>query len=60
MQSAGMPELKCSADIEYMRNMLSLQFTEMEAEAKFKKEIINSMNSRIRTLDNFIHNLKHK
>lgn len=60
MQSAGMPELKRSSDIEYMRNMLSLQFTDMEAEAKFKKEIINSMNSRIRTLDNLIHNLKHK
>jgi len=58
MLSAGMPELSTAADLEYLVNQLSLDISEHEANAKFKKEISDSLNSNWRRVDNFIHTLK--
>jgi hypothetical protein len=55
-----MPELLQRQDIEYLREMLSLELTEEQANEKFIKEIKNSLNSFSRRVDNWLHNLKHK
>jgi phosphatidylinositol-4,5-bisphosphate 3-kinase catalytic subunit alpha/beta/delta len=59
MITAGMPELKNKEEIKYLREMLSLKLTEMEADIKFNAEIQNALNNTFRRIDNFIHNLKH-
>ena len=59
MTSAGMPELKNKDDIKYLREMLSLKLTEMEADTKFTLEIKNALNNTFRRLDNLLHNVKH-
>ena len=59
MVTAGMPELTKKKEIEYLREMLSLKLTEMEAESKFLEEIENSLNNTFRRFDNLMHNFKH-
>ena len=59
MISAGMPELKKKEEIKYLREMLSLKLTEMEADSKFSSEIKNALDNTFRRLDNFLHNIKH-
>lgn len=59
MISAGMPELSNETDIEYFRDMLSLELTESEASERFRREIMSARNNAFRRLDNAIHNLKH-
>lgn len=59
MISAGMPELTCKKDILYLRRMLHLNATREEAESLFEKEIDNAINSTWRSIDNFLHNVKH-
>ena len=59
MISARMTELSQRKDILYLRNMLHLNSTKDEAEALFDKEIDNAINSTWRSIDNFLHNVKH-
>lgn len=54
-----MPELKEKYEITYLKTMLSLRYTEMEADKKFRGEILKSLGSTFRRIDNLIHNLKH-
>jgi hypothetical protein len=60
MIPANMPELLVRSDVEYLRDMLSLDMSEAQASAKFAKEIKTCLNSFSRRFDNWIHNLKHK
>jgi phosphatidylinositol-4,5-bisphosphate 3-kinase len=60
MVPAGMPELLDRSDITYLREMLSLELSNDQANAKFIAEIKNSLNTVSRRIDNWIHNLKHK
>jgi len=55
-----MPELQSPSDIEYLRDQLSINLTEQEATNKFKKEIIESLGSSFRRIDNFIHGLRRR
>lgn len=59
MVSAGMPELMQEADIAYLRDKLCLNISDKEAEKCFKNEIKRSLESTLRRLDNWLHNLKH-
>lgn len=58
MVTAGMPELKKKSEIKYLREMLSLKLTEMEANNKFSDEITNSLNNTFRRIDNLFHNIR--
>jgi len=60
MLSAGMPELQEYADIEYLKNRLSLELSEQEANILFVNEIHNSLDDTFRKIDNFFHALKRK
>ena len=59
MVAAGMPELSCADDIEYLATMMDTGITEQEATVKFKAEIKNSLATKSRRVDNMIHNIKH-
>lgn len=54
----GMPELSDESDIEYLKMRLSLDLSEQEATNKFKREIYDSLNTTMRKIDNFFHNIK--
>ena len=60
MLPAGMPELNEREAINYLRDMLSLDKTDVEANEKLRLELKNCLNSFTRQLDNWLHNLKHK
>ena len=60
MLAAGMPELESYSDIEYLKNQLSLDLSEMEANNKFINEIHNSLDDTFRRIDNLFHALKRK
>ena len=60
MLTGGMPELSNLNDIDYLTNMLSMNLSDQEADIKFKQEIINSLDSTWRRIDNLIHNIKRK
>jgi len=53
-----MPELSQYSDIDYLKNQLSLDLSELEATNKFINEIHNSLNSTFRRIDNLFHALK--
>lgn len=59
MTPAGMPELLCYDDVNYLRDMLSLTLTESEASSKFQQEITSSVDDTYRRFDNAIHNALH-
>jgi phosphatidylinositol-4,5-bisphosphate 3-kinase len=59
MVAAGMPELIKETDIYYMRDKLLLHEKESKAEKKLNEEIENSLDSKYRRFDNFIHNIRH-
>ena len=59
MVAAGMPELMMESDIYYMRDKLLLNEKESKAEKKLHEEIENSLDSKYRRFDNFIHNMRH-
>lgn len=58
MIPAGIPELTCDADIEYMKEKLALGLTEEQAGRLIKKEIKKCLNDYYRLFDNWIHNIK--
>ena len=58
MIPAGIPELTCDEDIEYMRKKLVLEMTEEQASRLMKKEIKKCLNDYYRLFDNWIHNIK--
>ena len=58
MVAAGMPELLKESDIYYMRDKLLLNEKPAKAEKKLNEEIENSLDSKYRRLDNFIHNVR--
>jgi phosphatidylinositol-4,5-bisphosphate 3-kinase len=55
-----MPELSKPADIQYLKNQLALDLTELEATSRFEQEILNSLNSTWRRIDNVLHNMRRK
>ena len=59
MINANLPELKTVNDIGYIRNMLHLDKSENEAMKIFLNEINKAVHTTWRTIDNFIHNVKH-
>ena len=59
MISAGMPELKKKEEIKYLREMLSLKLTEMEADSKFSSEIKNALDNTFRRLSFIILSIKN-
>mmetsp|Transcript_2716 Transcript_2716/g.4078 ORF Transcript_2716/g.4078 Transcript_2716/m.4078 type:complete len:1101 (-) Transcript_2716:95-3397(-) len=59
MVPAAMPELLEKSDISYLREMLSLELTTEQANAKFIAEIKNSLNTVSRRIDNWFHTMKH-
>jgi len=59
MVSAEMPELMCLEDIYYLRDKFFLEQTPQNAQALLRAEIKKSLNTTFRSIDNFIHNLKH-
>mmetsp|Transcript_21393 Transcript_21393/g.34853 ORF Transcript_21393/g.34853 Transcript_21393/m.34853 type:complete len:940 (+) Transcript_21393:3108-5927(+) len=58
MIPAGMPELVCDQDIQYMCQKLCMDKTDAEASESFKREINNSLSDTYRRVDNLIHNIK--
>jgi 3-deoxy-D-arabino-heptulosonate 7-phosphate (DAHP) synthase class II len=59
MVAAGMPELMKETDIYYMRDKLLLNVEEKKAVKRLNEEIENSLESKYRRFDNFIHNMRH-
>lgn len=59
MVSAGLDELVRDDDINYLCDMLLLNANEEYAKIEYKKEILNSLNTASRQLDNMLHMLKH-
>ncbi len=55
-----MPELAGYSDIEYLKNQLSLDLSEVQAMNKFINEIHNSLDDGFRRIDNLFHALKRK
>ena len=60
MLPAGMPELLQREDVSYLRDMLSLNSSDAQANEKLREELKNCLGSYSRILDNWIHNMKHK
>jgi len=59
MLSTGIPELRELEDIDYMRQMLSLEMTDERASAKFEMLIHECMRSKATRLNNVVHILAH-
>lgn len=59
MLPAQMPNLTERSAINYLKDMLSLDLTEDEANEKFKKELKGCLQDWSRRIDNFFHNVKH-
>ena len=60
MSSAGMPEVCCMKDVQYLRDMLKLDLPSDEDATKYFLGLIDqSKNEKFRLLDNIIHNIKH-
>lgn len=57
---AAMPDLLKLSDIEYLREMLSLELTDQQASEKFVRVARQALATRYRRLDNALHNIKHK
>jgi phosphatidylinositol kinase/protein kinase (PI-3 family) len=56
---AAMPELLDKTDVTYLKDMLSCEMTNEQADKKFKEEIKKSLRTVSRRFDNWIHNMKH-
>jgi hypothetical protein len=56
---AAMPELLEREDIQYLKEMLSAELSDSQADKKFRKEIKMSLSTVSRRFDNWIHNMKH-
>ena len=59
MVPAAMPELLERSDISYLRDMLHLEMTTTQADKLFKDEIMNSLSTVSRSIDNMFHLMKH-
>ena len=59
MIPASMPELLGPTDVEYLKNQLSLQDTNAQADASFREEIRGALATTSRQFDNMVHNLVH-
>mmetsp|Transcript_3303 Transcript_3303/g.10356 ORF Transcript_3303/g.10356 Transcript_3303/m.10356 type:complete len:789 (-) Transcript_3303:69-2435(-) len=59
MVPARMPELTDREDINYLRDMLVLNLSEVEAAKLFRDQILVALSSRFKRFDNTIHILKH-
>ncbi|KRX10773.1 Protein kinase-like domain [Pseudocohnilembus persalinus] len=57
MLSAGIPELQNAENIEYLNMILSLELSEQQAAAKFRKELKNTLKDTFKSLDNMIHEI---
>ncbi|CAD8088033.1 unnamed protein product [Paramecium primaurelia] len=56
--SAGMPELQQASNVKYIEDQLALNISDQEATAKFKQEIIISLNDTWRQIDNWFHYIR--
>lgn len=59
MVGAGMPELMLEEDIHYLRDKLYLNLNTKQASNELQSEISKSLESSMRRIDNYIHNLVH-
>lgn len=59
MVSAGLDELVKDDDINYLCDMLLLDANEEDAKSEYKKEIVKSLNTATRQVDNMVHMIKH-
>jgi hypothetical protein len=55
----GIPELRELEDIEYLRQMLSLEMSDEQAAKKFEALVGECMKSKATRLNNVIHILAH-
>ena len=56
---AAMPELIEKSDVTYLKDMLSMGLSNVQADKKFMGEIKASLRTVSRRFDNWIHNMKH-
>eukprot|EP01102_Stenamoeba_stenopodia_P020703 TRINITY_DN8172_c0_g1_i5.p1 TRINITY_DN8172_c0_g1~~TRINITY_DN8172_c0_g1_i5.p1 ORF type:complete len:1732 (-),score=326.42 TRINITY_DN8172_c0_g1_i5:97-5292(-) len=59
MLSTGIPQLKKPEDLHYLREAFCLQKTDEEAAVVFADKIMESLNTKMTQLNNFVHNLAH-
>jgi phosphatidylinositol-4,5-bisphosphate 3-kinase len=59
MLSTGIPELRTTDDIQYLRDAFSLDLNEQQAAQKFTELVYESMSSRTTQLNNAIHIWAH-
>ena len=56
----GLPEVSCMKDVDYLKQMLSLDKKNDEDAGNHFLGLINqSKNEKFRLIDNMIHNMKH-
>jgi hypothetical protein len=55
----SIPELRELEDIDYLRQMLSLEMTDEQASAKFEQLIHECMRSKATRFNNVVHILAH-
>ncbi|KAL5014906.1 hypothetical protein ScPMuIL_009176 [Solemya velum] len=60
MLTSGIPQLTSVSDVDYLKEMLALQFSEDEARRKFADTCKKALNSLSPTLNWFIHNTARK
>ena len=60
MVGAALPELQSATDLRYLRERLNLTVGEQQAAQTFEGEIHKCVHSLWRTVDNLVHNIKHK
>jgi len=58
MMDSGISQLSGQTDLSYLRDILCLEMTEMEASKKFKKELGKGVKNVWRRVDNVFHNIK--
>jgi len=59
MLSTGIPELKSTDDIQYLRDAFSLDLNEQQAAQKFTELVYEAMSSRTTQINNAIHIWAH-
>ena len=59
MVQAGIPQLKAADDLKYLHKSFSLEYTNAEADEKFRKLIFESLATKTTQLNNAIHILAH-
>ena len=59
MLSTGIPELRVLEDIDYLKEMLSLDMTDEQASQKMRQLVLECMNCKTTKVNNIVHILAH-